>query len=69
MADLVGAIAQALGYAGPITFDRSQPTGHRHRQFDTTRLQTALDWQPSTPFALGLAATIDWHVAHRAPEE
>lgn len=32
---------------------------------DFSKAETALGWRPSTPFAEGLARTVDWYLAHR----
>lgn len=62
MQALVEQLAWLLDYPGPIQFDTSRPTGHLRRQFDTSRLQAALGWSPSTPFAEGLRRTVAWHL-------
>lgn len=64
MRELVTHLAYLLGYDGPVVYDGDQPTGHRRRLFDTTRLQQALGWIPATPFYTGLATTVAWHLAH-----
>lgn len=64
MGDLVAALAKNLHGPSEVTYDLGKPTGHRRRCFDNHRLQAALGWTPPTPFAAGLAKTIEWHLTH-----
>jgi GDP-L-fucose synthase len=69
MLSLIGGIAHRLYYHGSVEFDSTRPTGHRRRAFSLTAMRRALDWQPTTTFSAGLAATIDWSLAHVPADE
>jgi dTDP-glucose 4,6-dehydratase len=48
-----------------ITYVRDRP-GHDHRyEIDPTAAEAALGWRAAHDFERGLAATIDWYLAHR----
>jgi GDP-L-fucose synthase len=54
IADLARAVADAVGYAGGITFDSSRPDGSPRKLIDSSRLHQ-LGWQPKVPLLQGLA--------------
>ena len=58
--DLVTKIAEGCGYAGKITWDRSQPDGQPRRGLDITRARSMLGWHPVRDFDAGLSETIRW---------
>ena len=66
MEELIHHITSTLGYHGRVVYDATQPTGHRRRVFDTTRLEQHLGWRPPTGFFAGLDQTIAWHLQHVA---
>ena len=53
IADLAGAVAQAIGYQGKIAFDLSKPDGAPRKWMDSSRLNN-LGWNAKIPLALGL---------------
>ncbi|HEY2956127.1 MAG TPA: GDP-L-fucose synthase, partial [Candidatus Eisenbacteria bacterium] len=65
--DLVAAIADLTGYRGRIAWDREKPDGQPRRCLDTSRAAKLLGWRATTPFDQGLARTIAWYRAQRAP--
>jgi GDP-L-fucose synthase len=62
IAQLAGAVAEAVGYEGRLVFDASKPEGAPRRLLDTARLR-ATGWTPSTALAQGLGRTYDWYLA------
>jgi len=47
-----------------ITFVRDRPGHDRRYAMDITRIRTELGWRPRHDFAKGLAATVEWYLAH-----
>jgi GDP-L-fucose synthase len=64
--DLVGLIAQEVGFAGKIVWDVSQPNGQPRRKLDTSRAAEQFGFRSATDFATGLRRTVAWYRAHRA---
>ncbi|HRU06518.1 MAG TPA: GDP-L-fucose synthase [Candidatus Brocadiia bacterium] len=58
--DLAEKVRAAIGYAGEIRWDTTQPDGQPRRCLDTTRAQREFGWRATTPFDQGLRQTIDW---------
>ncbi|QRP64729.1 GDP-L-fucose synthase [Rhodanobacter sp. FDAARGOS 1247] len=56
IAHLAHAIAQAVGYTGDLTFDKTKPDGTPRKLLDATRIRTH-GWKPKIPLSEGLAAT------------
>ena len=56
--ELAHAVGQAVGYAGNISFDVTQPDGAPRKWMDSTRLNS-LGWSPQTDLATGLALAYD----------
>jgi GDP-L-fucose synthase len=54
IAELAASVAEAVGYQGEITFDRTRPDGSPRKLIDSTRLHD-LGWRPRVPLKLGLA--------------
>ena len=63
IAELARLVADTVGFAGAIRFDRSKPDGTPRKLLDTSRL-TALGWRPKIALADGLAATYRWYCSH-----
>jgi len=61
IAELAHAMAEAVGFTGSVTFDRSKPDGTPRKLLDASRMQ-ALGWRPSIPLREGLARTYAWAV-------
>jgi GDP-L-fucose synthase len=53
IAELARCVAEAVGYAGEITFDTSRPDGSPRKLIDSTRLHQ-LGWSPKVALAQGL---------------
>jgi dTDP-glucose 4,6-dehydratase len=64
IADLVLAHLGKPASLKTIVPDR--PGHDRRYVLDWSKLRAELGWEPSIPFAEGLADTIDWYAAHRA---
>ena len=70
---VVRAICAALDARRPagaphdrlIAFVTDRPGHDRRYAIDARRIRTELGWTPSVGFEEGLAATIDWYLAHR----
>lgn len=62
--DLVGKLAEMVGFAGRIVWDASKPDGQPRRCLDTTRAKELFGFQAQTTLDDGLRRTIDWAAAH-----
>jgi GDP-L-fucose synthase len=67
--DLVGLIAEAVGYSGEVRWDTSKPDGQPRRRVDPSRAAREFGFKARTSFAEGLKATVDWYLAHRDEAE
>ena len=65
IADLVRAIARAVGFEGRVVWDTSKPNGQPRRKADTTRAEREFGFRSDTSFDDGLRRTVDWYVAER----
>ena len=65
IADLAGAIADAVGFTGAIVWDGTKPNGQPRRRLDTERAAAAFGFKASTDFARGLRDTVAWYLSHR----
>lgn len=63
--DLVGIIAEAVGFEGEIRWDTSKPDGQPRRRVDPSRAKELFGFSASVPFRDGLRRTIDWYRANR----
>jgi dTDP-glucose 4,6-dehydratase len=64
--DRVGPLPGGAARRSLITYVRDRQGHDRRYAIDATRIKDELGWQPSVVrFADGLAATIDWYLAHR----
>jgi GDP-L-fucose synthase len=55
--ELAQAVAEAVGYAGTISWDTSKPDGTPKKQLDVSRL-AGLGWRARIPLAEGLVSTV-----------
>ena len=55
----------AAPHAQLITRVADRPGHDRRYAIDPARITTELGWQPRHSFEAGLAATVDWYLAHR----
>ena len=62
---LAEAVASAVGYDGPVEWDRSKPDGTPRKLLDSSKVR-ALGWAPRIKLATGLRQTYDWFVANVA---
>jgi len=60
MNELAEAIIDISGKNLHIEHDLSKPTGTDRYAADTTRMEDALDWKPTTPLEEGLQQVYDW---------
>jgi dTDP-glucose 4,6-dehydratase len=49
-----------------ITFVKDRPGHDRRYAIDAGKIQSELGWQPTVSFEQGIAATVDWYLAHGA---
>ncbi len=61
--ELVGIIADAVGFRGEIRWDTSKPNGQPRRKLDTSRAAQYFDFHSTTTFADGLRRTVAWYRA------
>ena len=67
--DLVGVIAELVGFDGEIRWDTSKPDGQPRRRVDPSRAKELFGFEATVPFRDGLRRTIDWYLAHRDEAE
>jgi GDP-L-fucose synthase len=56
-------VAEAVGFAGRITWDRSMPNGQPRRSLDASRARDLFGWRARTPLRDGIARTVAWYRA------
>lgn len=59
--DLVYLLARLTGFAGEIVWDSSKPDGQPRRCLDISKARRLFGFEATTPFAEGLARTIEWY--------
>jgi len=59
---LAGLVAEVLGFAGGIIWDRSKPDGTPRKLLDISKI-SSLGWQPKIALREGLTATYNWFLA------
>jgi GDP-L-fucose synthase len=65
ISSLAHMIAEEVGYAGSIIWDKSKPNGQPRRMLDTSRAKS-FGFEAKTPFQSGLRKTIDWYLDNLA---
>jgi GDP-L-fucose synthase len=65
--ELAELVAQVTGFSGKFVWDPSYPDGQPRRAVDGTKARQLLGWEPKVKLAEGLAETVAWFRAHRAP--
>lgn len=63
IAQLAAAVAEAVGYTGPVEWDRSKPDGTPRKLLDSSKVR-ALGWAPRIRLSDGLRRTYEWFVAN-----
>ncbi|KFN41744.1 dTDP-glucose 4,6-dehydratase [Arenimonas malthae CC-JY-1] len=58
--------ADGLPRESQITFVKDRPGHDRRYAIDASKLQNELGWRPTVSFEQGMAATVDWYLAHEA---
>jgi GDP-L-fucose synthase len=66
MRELVGIIAQEVGFTGGIEWDTTKPNGQMRRCLDVTRAQEYFGFSAQTKFAEGLSETVHWYLHHHS---
>lgn len=59
--DLVHTISEVVGFKGDISWDTSKPNGQPRRKLDVSRAREAFGFEATTPFEVGLQATVEWY--------
>jgi GDP-L-fucose synthase len=67
--ELVGLIAEAVGFEGEVRWDTTKPDGQPRRRVDPGRAAREFGFKARTSFAEGLQLTVDWYLAHRDEAE
>jgi len=60
--ELVGLVAELVGYRGAVEWDSSMPDGQPRRCLDTSRALREFGWRAQVPFRAGLERTIAWFI-------
>jgi len=60
--DQLITLAEEIAEIGPLerVYDTTKPRGVAGRNSDNTLIKSILDWEPSTPFQVGLRLTYNW---------
>jgi GDP-L-fucose synthase len=58
--ELVEQLVRITGFSGPVTFDRSKPSGDKLRALDVHRMKESTGFEPRFSLEKGLAKTVDW---------
>lgn len=61
MGKLAEMVADETGFIGKVEWDETKPTGPRRRILDGRVAKKLLGWEPETPLAEGLKATVEWY--------
>jgi len=56
--------ASGASYRDLIAFVNDRPGHDRRYAIDAGKIQSELGWQPTVSFEQGIAATVDWYLAH-----
>jgi GDP-L-fucose synthase len=59
--DLVGKIAQLVGFRGQVIWNHNHPNGQPRRRLDTSRAEQLFGFRARMSFDQGLMKTIDWY--------
>ena len=59
--DLAHRVADAVGFAGTITWDATKPNGQPRRGLDVSLADTLFGFRATTSFAEGLRRTVEWY--------
>ena len=62
--DSLSPRSDGASYATQITFVADRPGHDRRYAINASKLQRELGWQPATPFAAALEATVAWYLQH-----
>ena len=67
IAELVGLIAELVGFGGEILWDDSKPDGQPRRWLDTSRAERAFGFRAGIDLREGLRRTIDFYRSSVSP--
>jgi len=66
--ELAARIAEIVGYASRVEWDRTKPDGAPRKLLDSSRIKD-FGWQPSVDFDQGLRETYQWYVENIASRQ
>ncbi len=66
--ELAERIADLTGFRGRLVWDGTKPDGQPRRCLDTSRAERAFGFRARTPFAEGLARTVEWYLARHGAD-
>jgi GDP-L-fucose synthase len=69
ISDLAQMIAEEVGFAGAIVWDRTKPNGQPRRCLDTSRAEQRFGFRARFELRQGVVQTIAWFNAHRSELE
>ena len=69
ISELVGLIAEAVGFDGELRWNAAYPDGQPRRRVDPSRAEKEFGFVARTSLADGLRATVDWYLTHRDEAE
>ncbi|MDY3555451.1 GDP-L-fucose synthase [Gemmata sp. JC717] len=67
IADVAHAVAEVVGFKGPLVFDTTKPDGAPLKALDSAPLLD-MGWRPESDFRAALNETYHWFLHHRATE-
>lgn len=67
--ELVDHVVAATGFEGSVHWDTAKPDGQPRRRVDASRAEKEFGFKARTPFADGLARTVEWFLANRDEAE
>jgi GDP-L-fucose synthase len=63
--ELVGTIAELMGFDGEVVWDTSKPDGQPRRMLDVSMAKEKFNFVAKTDFKTGLRKTIDWYLKNK----
>jgi GDP-L-fucose synthase len=59
-------VQDAVGYDGPVEWDRSKPEGQPRRYLDVSRARERLGFEANIPLKEGIVDTVSWYLRSRS---
>ena len=61
--EIAEIVADAVGFTGTTTWDKTKPDGTPQKLLDVTKLRAA-GWKPKISLHAGIASTVEWYRSH-----